>query len=466
MTSFAEERAEQQRWSARLRHAMPVYDRLLENEFETPERVHARIAQSLGAMLRFASRQVPYYSEAFRRAGDDAIDRDPWRILAALPVLTKLDVHDNGPALRAKSLPQGEVLANWTRSSGTTGRPTRVLHSRLSTRMFTLLKQREYRWFRLDPSETFAAMRVAAHLPRSADGGELKQGETVRLQAWPYMENFTTGPYVAIDVMTAVEERIAWLRRECPAYLMSYSESLEHLALATGGKKPAKSLNAVIAISEQLTSGMRDYVERSFGIPVHQNYGLNEIGLVAVRCKAGRYHVHSEHCLVEIVDDEGRVCAPGEKGRIVVTGLTNFAMPLIRYDTGDLAEATAGECSCGCTLPTFGEIVGRYSRFAFLPAGTIGPVLALRDAIEQMPPDLTRDLREFQIHQYLDNRIELRLVTRSPLPEAFFLHIRGSWAKATDSVGPTLTFRHVDVILRSPGGKFQVFTSDFIPAPD
>jgi len=219
----------------------------------------------------------------------------------------------------------------------------------------------------------------------------------------------------------------------------------------------------VVAISEQLTPSMRRYVERRFGTPVHQIYGLTEFGLAAVRCDAGRYHVHREHCLVEILDDAGRACAPGETGRIVLTGLSNFTMPLIRYDTGDLAEAAAGDCPCGRTLPSFGEIVGRYGRIAYLPPGTMGPVLAVREAIESMPTDMMGGLREFQIHQYADKRMELRLVARTPLPEAFFARIRAVWAKATDAEGPELAILSVDQIPRS-GGKSEVFTSDFIPA--
>ena len=262
-----------------------------------------------------------------------------------------------------------------------------------------------------------------------------------------------------MSVTTPVEERIAWMRRECPDYLMTYSETLELLGLAAGDEPPAESLKAVIAISEELTLGMRTYVERRFGTPVHQNYGLNEIGLVATRCEAGRYHVHCEHCLVEIVDASGRACAPGKTGRLVVTGLSNFAMPLIRYDSGDLAEAVSGKCPCNRTLPSFGEIVGRYGRLVFLPAGTTTMVVALRDAIEKMPTNLVRDLREFQIHQYTDRRMEMRLVARSTLPDAFYERLRAVG-------GPDLSFQAVSEIPRSPGGKSQVFTSDFVPARD
>lgn len=332
--------------------------------------------------------------------------------------------------------------------------------------MFAALKQREYRWFRFDPAGTLASFRIPTHLPPGKDGSSLRSGETARASVWPYMNNFVTGPFLGMSTDTPAAERIQWLRRERPDHLIAYSETLEHLAFAAGGETVAPGLKGILAISEQLTPGMRALAERSFAAPVQQNYGLNEIGLVAARCEAGRYHVHSEHCVVEIVDDAGRACAVGQTGRIVITGLTNVAMPLIRYDSGDLAVAVAGDCDCGRTLPAFGEIVGRYSRVTHLPAGTMGQVLALRDGVEQMPLEFGGDLREFQVHQFRDRRMELRLVVRAPLPEQFAERMRAIWTRVAGSNGPDFSIVYVDAIERSPGGKFQVITSDFMPPLD
>ena len=448
-----------------IRRPDPAYAKLLEHEFETPEDYRARMNQNLGAILEFAARAVPHYRQLFRKAGADLDDSDPMRTLAALPLMTKLGVVEAGRTLLAENLPPDGGRARWWESSGTTGRPVRILHSRQSMRMYSLLTQRTARWYRLDPSATFADMRIPRLLPRHPDGRELAAGEVRRLDHWRDMGDFATGPYIGISVMTPIEQRIAWLRRECPAYLMAYSETLELLAMATGDERPADSLKAVVAISEQLTPSMRSYVERRFRTPVHQTYGLSEFGHAAVRCDAGRYHAHREHCLIEIVDEEGRPCAPGETGKIVITGLSNFAMPLIRYDTGDLAEAADGPCPCNRTLPSFGEIVGRYSRTAYLPAGTIGPVLALRGTIETMPANIMQGLREFQIHQYADKRMELRLVTRGTLADAFFERVRAEWTKATGGNGAELSVVFVDEIRKS-GGKSEVFTSDFMPARD
>jgi phenylacetate-CoA ligase len=464
MTSLEQERTEQRRWTERLKRPMPIYDSLVESEFEPLEHMRKKQTVALSRMLHFASECVPYYRELFQRIWIDSADAEPFRVLEALPVLTKHELHDNQSALRAERLPNGERAVIEMQSSGTTGIPGKVRHSLQSALMFGLLKQREYRWFRFDPAGTLAMIRFPGSLPRHDDGRELAEGESMTVPAWPRLAyDFTTGPAIAFNVMNSPEDQIVWLRDHKPDYLLSVCENLEHLAFAAGDRTPAPSLKGVEGISDQMTPAMREHVERSFGVPVHQNYGLNEIGLVATRCDAGRYHVHSEHCIVEIIGADGRSAAPGETGRVVVTALVNWVMPLLRYDADDLATAVDGPCPCGRTLPSFGDVVGRYSRVAFLPPRTVVIVEALRAAIIGMSATLLCGLRQFQMHQCRDNSFEVRLVLRSQVPQGLAEYLSAAWSKALGAPHPPFLLKCVDAIERPPGGKFQVFTSDFMP---
>jgi phenylacetate-CoA ligase len=333
--------------------------------------------------------------------------------------------------------------------------------------MFTLLKQREYRWFRFDAGGRLASIRPPRTLVKRPDGSLLPIGEEQRLGGWPPIRNdFSTGPAIGFSILNTLEDQIAWLHRIRPDYLLILSGTLEHLAFTAGGERPCASLKGVLAIAEQITAGMRVHVERSFGVPIQQNYGLNEIGLVAARCEAGRYHVHSEHCLVEIVRADGSAAAAGETGRLIVTALSNLAMPLLRYDADDLAIAADGPCACGRTLPSFADIVGRFSQFASLPEGSFVRFETIRFAMQKVPADQIRDLRQFQLHQFRDGSYELRLLARALLPDVFAQQVQDAWAKAAHSPDRTLCIRYVDAIERSPGGKYQAFSSDFISRGD
>ena len=142
-------------------------------------------------MLHFASECVPYYRELFQRVWIDAEDANPFRVLESMPILSKLDLQDRLTALRAERLPKGERETIEAGTSGTTGIPARVRHSMQSARMFSLLKQREYRWFRFDAGGDAGCDTAAAgHYVRAPTGrgSLLAEGEDFRLSSWPHIE--------------------------------------------------------------------------------------------------------------------------------------------------------------------------------------------------------------------------------------------------------------------------------------
>jgi phenylacetate-CoA ligase len=464
MTSLAEEVDEQKRWIARGQRRLDAHHALLANEFDTPEGQHERVAVPLRRILGIAAAHVPHYRALFREKDLDPAIQDPFEVLAAMPVLQKAEVVTLGDRLVAEVFPEArDRIVAVTVSSGTTGRPTRISHSLASARILGVLKQREYRWFRFDPASTLGSIHIAAHLPRQSDGSLLRDGQVLQQAAWPTMSGvFATGRHFCFNVTNPVGQQLDFLRRLKPRYLLACPQSLELLALAAAPDWPSTSLEGLLAVSEPLTPGMRRHIKRSFASEVHQNYGLNEIGAVAVRCAAGRYHVHTENCHVEVLGDDGKPVAPGATGRLIVTALANTAMPLLRYDTGDLGVACDTLCPCGRTMPAFADVIGRYSTIAHLPPGTLESVAVLREAIAEMEPRLVRGLRQIQIHQYRDGRFELRVVTDEAVSPIFVRAAGTAWHAAAR--GGPLAIQRVEAIARSPGGTFQVFTSDFMPA--
>lgn len=466
-TTLEKEKEElKKNWQLRQKYnRVNFHHQLAINEFLSVDEQTSRQEKSLSRILSHAEEKIPYYKNVLKNTGISSQDISSISDLTALPILTKLDVQHHADELRTHILPPGHNHNNFTQSSGTTGQPTRIYQTNRSNFMFTQLKQRELRWFRFNPKSNLASIRLPSQLPRRPGGKQIQAGETFRLQAWPYIGRyFQTGHHLCYSVINPVDAQAVWLSQIQPDYLLTYSETLEHLAFAYKSKETPRSMKALIAISEQLTPGMRDHIENSFSIPIFQNYGLNEVGIVAARCKEGRrYHVHTEHCMVEIVDENGFACSPGTTGKIVVTVFSNLAMPLIRYDTDDLAKAVEGPCPCGRTLPSFGEIEGRYSRIAFLPENTLALVGAIREALEKMPIELSKNLRQFQIHQFKDDSFELRLFTPGGMNNKFSARIQSAWQKAIGNTQVRLNIIEVKEIPRGPGGKFQDFTSDYFP---
>lgn len=460
------EQEEQRRWKPLPEwSAVKWHDGLVTREFVTQEQEEALEANAIHAVARFVAEQVPYYQDLFKRLGISADDIRRPEDLLKLPVLTRSDVQEHKASLCARTLPEGQRVASMVKTSGSTGQPVEVYHSSRSAMMFPILKQRQMRWARIDPMGRIGMIRPPKDLPRGPEGRLLEEGETCERDTWsvqvgPY---FQTGRLVGFSNRNDVDRQVDWVEEQRLDYLLGHAAELEHLAFGFQDRQPPEGLRGIFAIAQQLAPEMRQRIERTFSLDVQENYGFNEIGIVATRCvEGGRYHVNAEHCLVEIVDDDGYPCAPGERGHVVTTTLVNAAMPLIRYDSGDLAEAVGGPCPCGRSLPAFGDIHGRYRRLLDLPSDTFRYWNALRTALGDLPENLSKPLRQYQLHQYRDGSYELRIVIAGTFPAAFSERVQAVWAAAA-SDPPSLVIRVVDEIPRPPGGKFQDFTSDFSP---
>ncbi len=461
MDALERELRQHRLWKLKPRFAnFRVYDELLENEFRAPAEQEARMARAVRGIVSFAAAGSPFYAALFKRLGLTVKHIEGPDDLARLPTLTKHDLLESAKELVVPQLPPGEKLFKRTKSSGTTGRPVSVLHTVKSTTMFGLLRQRTARWHGLDPMESRIEVRPRFDIIPGPDGKQTTDGRYSTLPQWNYIGlHFHTGPEYAMTVSTPMERQVEVLQELRPAYATSFPGVFEEWLLANSGRRPVDSLRAIIGIGAQLTPSLRARLEESYGAAVHMSYGLNEIGKVATRCRAGRYHVNTEQCLVQITRDDGSPCAPGEVGHILVTGLNNAAQPLLRYDTGDLGEAVDGPCPCGRTLPSFGDIACRYRSYAGLPAGSRERVRAVRNAVEDYPPEGLTFLRRYQLHQDLRDRFTLRLRTVSPVPEEFRQHVLRAWEPVRGTA--PLAIVEVDEIAAAPSGKLIDFLSDF-----
>jgi phenylacetate-CoA ligase len=461
--SLETERQEQRRWKLRPAYShLTAFDELIANEFLTADERRQRREKKLSAMLRFAANRVPYYGALFGRIDLQRGAAKRPAEFSRIPLLTKKIIQENRHAFIAKSLPRGVKAGHPLSTSGTTGQKLIIAHTMASHEMWTLAAQRGRRWFRFDPQGIAAAVRSRDVLPRLPDGSMVPDGETVRLSYWPRLgKYFDTGPALGFAKSNPVEHMADWLVKEQPNYFQSDSSVLEHVALALQAHPALKNIHGLGAVSEPLTAGRRALIEKTFAAKISIGYGLNEFGVVANCCpEAGRYHVHDENCLVEIIDEDGNPSAPGSAGRIVVTGLTNFAMPFIRYDTGDVAQRLEGPCPCGRTLPSFGLTLGRRIRIDPLPPDVMALADTVLDAMERLPKKLSAKLRMYQLHHFRGGNFELRIVAAGSLPPAFFKRIEKIWKDATASRPIQLKFTTVENLRPIPSDKFFHFTSD------
>ncbi|MBE6392197.1 MAG: phenylacetate--CoA ligase [Lentisphaerae bacterium] len=115
--------------------------------------------------------------------------------------------------------------------------------------------------------------------------------------------------------------------------------------------------------AEPWTQGMRERLEKGAGIEAFDIYGLSEIigPGVAIECSQHEgMHIFEDHFYPEIIDpDTCEVLPDGETGELVLTTLSKYAMPMIRYRTRDLTRIITEKCACGRTMRRIDRISAR-----------------------------------------------------------------------------------------------------------
>jgi phenylacetate-CoA ligase len=322
--------------------------------------------------------------------------------LPNLPILQRRDLQEAHESMRARLPDWKPEMIHTTRTSGSTGRPVSVerflpLYWPLHWAMLLT----DNRWHGRDVDQPIAVIVDAPNEQRpSWDGITQLLGH----EGPAYLRNL-----VEHDPQTLVP----WLEEVKARYLATtptMATRLAEIALARGANI---SLTEIITFAETVKPELRRSAQEAFGAKVTDRYSCEELGVIALQCpRHDHYHVMSASVVVEIVDDEGRACAPGQPGRVLLTGLQSFAMPLIRYEVGDYAE-WGGPCDCGITLPVIGRIWGRERSFIRLPDGSLRLARLTGEYWRAIAP-----IGEYRVLQYGDGLIEAFVTCERALSEA------------------------------------------------
>ena len=167
--------------------------------------------------------------------------------------------------------------------------------------------------------------------------------------------------------LTPVEftDTVRAINHRRPKLIQSYARTLYEIARhIRANELRIHSPEVMVTTAENLLPEMRTVIEEVFQAPVRDLYGTREVGFIAGECSHGRMHRLTFNVHSEILDQKAQLVRPGEAGEVVVSTLHNRAMPLIRYTVCDRAVAPTDDiCTCGCKLPTFGSIAGRFGDY-------------------------------------------------------------------------------------------------------
>jgi phenylacetate-CoA ligase len=196
-----------------------------------------------------------------------------------------------------------------------------------------------------------------------------------------------------------------------PTLIRGYANSLFELCdYATRKKLRLYAPKAVISAAELLTPGMRQMIESAFKTHVFDFYGSREVNGLAGECIKGRMHQFTFFNHIEVLNPHDQPVGASEEGRVVVTNLTNYAMPLIRYDIGDTVVRGDNVCACGSPLPTLRKVTGRVGDHFVTRDGTMVDASYFEFLFE------SRDsIRKYQLIQEDYERISIKVELRRDL---------------------------------------------------
>ncbi|GAB2940476.1 MULTISPECIES: phenylacetate--CoA ligase PaaK [unclassified Streptomyces] len=345
--------------------------------------------ERLRTTLRHAYDNVPFYRDAFDRAGLKPEDCRTLADLARFPFTAKTDLRDNYP-FGMFAVPEHEVRRIHA-SSGTTGRPTVVGYTERDLDTWADVVARSIR----------AAGGRPGHKVHVAYGYGLFTGG---LGAHYGAERLGCTVVPASGGMTARQvQLIQDFRPEIimitPSYMLTLLDEFER----QGVDPRSTSLKVGIFGAEPWTEGMRAEIEDRFAIDAVDIYGLSEVmgpGVAqeCVETKDG-LHIWEDHFYPEIVDPfTGEVLPDGEEGELVFTSLTKEAMPVIRYRTRDLTRLLPGTAR---TFRRMEKVTGRSDDMVILRGVNLFPT-----QIEEIVLRTPAVAPHFQLRLTRDGRLD------------------------------------------------------------
>ncbi|MFB6701299.1 phenylacetate--CoA ligase PaaK [Streptomyces rubiginosohelvolus] len=345
--------------------------------------------ERLRSTLRHAYDNVPFYRDAFDRAGLKPEDCRTLADLARFPFTAKTDLRDNYP-FGMFAVQENEVRRIHA-SSGTTGRPTVVGYTERDLDTWADVVARSIR----------AAGGRPGHKVHVAYGYGLFTGG---LGAHYGAERLGCTVIPASGGMTSRQvQLIQDFRPEIimitPSYMLTLLDEFER----QGVDPRSTSLKVGIFGAEPWTEGMRREIEDRFAIDAVDIYGLSEVmgpGVAqeCVETKDG-LHIWEDHFYPEVVDPfTGEVLPDGEEGELVFTSLTKEAMPVIRYRTRDLTRLLPGTAR---TFRRMEKVTGRSDDMVILRGVNLFPT-----QIEEIVLRTPAVAPHFQLRLTRDGRLD------------------------------------------------------------
>jgi phenylacetate-CoA ligase len=420
------------------------------SQWKSRAELEALQLEKLRRLLNYACQNVPYYKRVFDQQGVSPQSIRSLEDFRRVPLLTKETIQEHRDELVSEAYRPDQLIPNHT--GGSTGKPLRFYQDRQQRDYGSAAKLRCNRWAGWDFGKR--TLRLWGHHADVAASRRL----------WGRLRSLVLNDYT-FDTFRFSETDMTALAEQMKAHpvqtIIAYASSLYQFARYLEESRVAvPAPDGIISSTDMLYPAQCAVIERVFATSVFDRYGCREVSLIAAECpEHSGMHIDITRLVVEFLNDAGEPCRSGERGHIVITDLTNYAMPFIRYRIEDIGVPLDEPCPCGRGLPLMKELSGRKSDILRTPRGEFVSANALTTLLSDIP-----GLGQVQLVQERLGLLVVRVVKRAAYDEASEMKFRTQLAHY---LGPKMDirFEYVDDIPPLPSGKYRFSISHLDVAP-
>ncbi len=279
--------------------------------------------------------------------------------LAELPILTKDIIRNNFSDLHCDDIYNRQTYINT--SGGTTGEPVKLVQDTEYRKNFRLTTYKQ----KQEIGYNFAEPLIKIW---GSERDILKGSIGYKAKLLNYLKNchFLNSFYLTEKI---IKNHINVINKIKPKLIVGYVHSLYEIAQYINKNNiNIAPVPLVMSTAGTLYNFTENELSKAFKCKIINRYGSREVGNIACSTlqhkdlKIAQNHVH-----IEIVDDLGNPCKEGTEGNIIVTLLSNFSMPLIRYQIADRGILNSSRFG----YPVLTKLSGRENEFLRAPSGKL-----------------------------------------------------------------------------------------------
>jgi len=397
----------------------------------------------LKKMIKHAYQTVPYYNQLMQRLKIRPEDITQIRDIEKFPILKKSDLKIAGNNMVSNKFKSSCLRTVHT--GGTTGLPVPIKRDLFSIGNEHAFVRRQFAWAGLGVRDRCAYLEGREVILPSSNKGRLYKYDAAmkELTLSTFHLSVETAPYY-IEIM----------RKYKVVAMIGYPSAIYIIAKVCLERNISFPLRCVLTTSETIDDQRKQIISRAFNCRVFDFYGNAERVCYIHTCQHGSYHIIPEYGLTELLP----AASPNEQfHRIVATGFWNMAMPLIRYDIGDLVEVHTGACLCGRNFPMVKRIIGRDGNAIVTPSGKVLGASAIECILARALYGMyDMPIVAGRVIQQAGDLVVLEYAPTSAFDNTHYEKLMQVFRNQVPS-DMRIELRKIDSLQRTPRGKFVSF---------